>query len=560
MPLARQAAAAAISALASTTALVAFFGNPNTVAEQLRGEIGEILPDQHDEHGDARVPSGGEVCACDDGGEDMSRGQVLLQYCQRAGKTAFYTATSTLSDGGSRTAGKGGKYEQVRAVVLTNAGGGGERVLWAAIAHLQRTEPDVVSVVYTGDTDASKEQIIKKVQERFNINLSPKSLAFVYLKSRYLVDDKTWSHFTLLGQSGGSVLLGWEALQGLVPDIFIDTMGYAFTFFLLRLLGIKSSTGSNSSIPIGAYVHYPTISTDMLARVRDRRASHTNDARVAGSTLRSQAKLLYYRAFAFCYSRSLSLADNIMVNSTWTKNHVDRLLPSVHGVSKGSQYDGSELVYPPCNTDALAKLPLEGRERVILSVAQFRPEKNHMMQLQALRALFDANPDYSSGERKVVLVMLGSARNEEDTQRVEALQRTAHELGLAKNVKFVLNAPYSELLDWLARSSIGLSTMVDEHFGINVVEFMAAGLIPLAHASGGPLLDIVMPLNGELTGFHASTPAEFGERLHEIFSLRKTEELAMRKRARQSSERFGTKEFEKGWAKAWMSLKKSLNP
>ena len=28
------------------------------------------------------------------------------------------------------------------------------------------------------------------------------------------------------------------------------------------------------------------------------------------------------------------------------------------------------------------------------------------------------------------------------------------------------------MLNWLSRASIGLSTMVDEHFGINVVEFM----------------------------------------------------------------------------------------
>lgn len=69
--------------------------------------------------------------------------------------------------------------------------------------------------------------------------------------------------------------------------------------------------------------------------------------------------------------------------------------------------------------------------------------------------------------------------------------------------------------------------MVDEHFGINVVEFMvcvvgavlrspctlshakpllvaflwqAAGLIPLSHASAGPLLDIAVPVDGKPTG------------------------------------------------------------
>lgn len=48
----------------------------------------------------------------------------------------------------------------------SNAGGGGERVLWGAIAFMQRTQPDVVSVVYTGDVDATKEQILAKVKVR----------------------------------------------------------------------------------------------------------------------------------------------------------------------------------------------------------------------------------------------------------------------------------------------------------------------------------------------------------------------------------------------------------
>ncbi len=48
----------------------------------------------------------------------------------------------------------------------SNAGGGGERVLWTAVALMQRTEPDVISVIYSGDTDASKEQIIAKAKVR----------------------------------------------------------------------------------------------------------------------------------------------------------------------------------------------------------------------------------------------------------------------------------------------------------------------------------------------------------------------------------------------------------
>lgn len=48
--------------------------------------------------------------------------------------------------------------------VESNAGGGGERVLWTAISSIHRTERDIVVVVYSGDTDASKEEIIAKVK------------------------------------------------------------------------------------------------------------------------------------------------------------------------------------------------------------------------------------------------------------------------------------------------------------------------------------------------------------------------------------------------------------
>ena len=47
---------------------------------------------------------------------------------------------------------------------ISNAGGGGERVLWTAIAYLQRTEPQLAMVVYTGDIDVSRERIVENVK------------------------------------------------------------------------------------------------------------------------------------------------------------------------------------------------------------------------------------------------------------------------------------------------------------------------------------------------------------------------------------------------------------
>ena len=101
------------------------------------------------------------------------------------------------------------------------------------------------------------------------------------------------------------------------------------------------------------------------------------------------------------------------------------------------------------------------------------------------------------------LVLIGGARNDEDAARVESLRSLAGELGISvsltlscscfytlgsidgdcvpfpqENVEFIVNASHEEVLSYLARASIGLSTMVDEHFGINVVEFMVRFLSP----------------------------------------------------------------------------------
>lgn len=100
-------------------------------------------------------------------------------------------------------------------------------------------DPQIVSIVYSGDGAAGKDKIIELVkvyypcplvqakgadvswQARFNIELDPSSLHFVFLDSRRFIEDASWPHFTLLGQSLGSMYLVWEAMHKLVPDIYI---------------------------------------------------------------------------------------------------------------------------------------------------------------------------------------------------------------------------------------------------------------------------------------------------------------------------------------------------
>jgi len=60
-------------------------------------------------------------------------------------------------------------------------------------------------------------------------------------------------------------------------------MGYAFSFHVAAWL---------AGTPVGAYVHYPTISTDMLARVETRRPTYVNSKAITSSTVLSRIKLM----------------------------------------------------------------------------------------------------------------------------------------------------------------------------------------------------------------------------------------------------------------------------
>lgn len=63
---------------------------------------------------------------------------------------------------------------------------------------------------------------------------------------------------------------------------------------------------------------------------------------------------------------------------------------------------------------------------------------------------------------------------------------------MKEQVEFVLNAPWKAVLGWLGKSWVGVNAMWNEHFGIGVVEYLAAGLVGVVHDSGGPKEDIVV--------------------------------------------------------------------
>lgn len=423
-----------------------------------------------------------------------------------------------------------------------NAGGGGERVLWAAIKAVQQRWPNAVCIVYTGDQGVDKTSMLSRVETRFDIRLYPPTLVFVYLTARHYVLSSTYTRFTLLGQSLGSLILAYEAFGLLCPDVFIDTMGYAFAIALSKHV--------LPDVPTAAYVHYPTISTDMLDSLEA--GGHGLNAG-AGKGVRGFLKKTYWQLFARMYGWVGGHANVVMVNSSWTQAHIR----SLWGASRAKRgiHGDVDVVFPPVAVEQVEEqieVSAESekeRERILLYIAQFRSEKNHNMILEAFASLVHgrSKPAASSDETPPRLVLVGSIRHRDDATRVYELRLLAHELKIKELVEFVCDASWPEILDWLRRSWVGVNGMWNEHFGIGIVEYQAAGLISVVHDSGGPKSDIVVDHEGGPTGFHATSSAAFAQAFEKALSMSPDETLAMRRRARASAQRFTEQEFTRRW-------------
>ena len=389
-----------------------------------------------------------------------------------------------------------------------SSGGGGERVLWHSIHALQKRYSFVRCVVYTGDVNMRPKNIVELVQNRFKLSLN--NIEFVYLNRRGWVEARRWPRFTIIGQSLGSMILGLEALIKLAPHVYIDTTGYSFTLPLFRWLG-----GSKTA----SYVHYPTVSSDMMRRVAKRNNTYNNSHGVSRSSLLTRLKLTYYRLFGCLYGFMGRRSDVVMVNSTWTHNHIRQI------------WSPKQLfiVYPPCDTSSFEQLPLKRSSKTfrIVSVGQFRPEKNHSSQLNIIHSLLKEDNSIP-----VTLVLIGSCRNEEDELRVSDLRHRARTLNIEKCVEFKINQSFSNLRAELGRAVAALHTMEDEHFGISLVECMAAGCVMIAHDSGGPQQDIVVDWHGQPTGYLASNEEQFISWLIHVIHMSQREREVITGRAR----------------------------
>ncbi|XP_057252004.1 GDP-Man:Man(3)GlcNAc(2)-PP-Dol alpha-1,2-mannosyltransferase-like [Beta vulgaris subsp. vulgaris] len=102
---------------------------------------------------------------------------------------------------------------------------------------------------------------------------------------------------------------------------------------------------------------------------------------------------------------------------------------------------------------------------------------------------------------------------------------------------------YRDLVKLLGAATAGIHSMMDEHFGISVVEFMAAGAIPIAHNSAGPKMDIVLEEEGQQTGYLAQSENECAEAIPVVLRMPETDRLKIAAAAGSEQADFQSRNF-----------------
>jgi alpha-1,2-mannosyltransferase len=161
-------------------------------------------------------------------------------------------------------------------------------------------------------------------------------------------------------------------------------------------------------------------------------------------------------------------ADLILCNSTFTKQAVRK----VWGLN-------AKVVFPPVSvTDFYGDADFSKRGDYIVSVGRIAPEKRIEHQVEAI----SRTPYRLKVVGSTLLKLYGTYYDD--------LRRKISSAGLRDRVSFETNVPFKRLRLLLSNAKIYVHTMLEEHFGISIVEAMASGCPVIMHKSGGAWTDI----------------------------------------------------------------------
>ncbi len=185
-----------------------------------------------------------------------------------------------------------------------------------------------------------------------------------------------------------------------------------------------------------AYVHYP----EYLV--------HLEGAKSA-SRLFWRA---YYAPVIWYWHRQIRKIDLFLCNSQYTRRAI-----------KEKWGKDATVIYPPVDVEKIRPAP---KEEFVATVGRFVKEKNYELVLEVAKLM-----------PEVKFLIMGRKQDENYYEKIKNSKPS--------NVELLTDLSSEDLFSILGKAKVYLHTMIGEHFGISIVEAMAAGCIPVVHNSGG---------------------------------------------------------------------------
>lgn len=211
----------------------------------------------------------------------------------------------------------------------------------------------------------------------------------------------------------------------------------------------------------------------------------------------------------------LGMADCILVNSEFTAGVLRRTFPRLDTKRVDILYPGVDLYRYSGDMTKPASLPeaTDADSKIVLSLNRYNPGKNLNLAIESFRALKGIVPSETFKQMRLVFAGAFDERLPESRETLKHLKELAETFDLREQVIFLRSLTDAEI-NWLLNHCLCLVyTSINEHFGIGVVEAMAAGCAVAAVNQGGPLETVENGVTGILCD---PAPAAFADAIARI--------------------------------------------
>jgi glycosyltransferase involved in cell wall biosynthesis len=188
-----------------------------------------------------------------------------------------------------------------------------------------------------------------------------------------------------------------------------------------------------------------------------------------------------YNTVLRAYSRPIELVSRILVSLFKSMRYKPVILTNSRfsaSIIKRFLNIKAFVLYPPVNLGKYLMLSkYRDKENIVVTISRIEAMKN-----------LDIVVDVAKEVKEAKFVIIGLSHSKDYYAQ---LMKKISALNLKDRVKILIDVSEELKMEILKKAKIYLHPTKYEHFGIAIIEAMAAGLIPVVHKSGGPWTDIV---------------------------------------------------------------------